>query len=60
MAAESPNPGSPEAIADGCICPRMDNNNGKWAPYPPDGWWIVQGCPMHSIEVADEVPNAQP
>lgn len=52
---ETPNPGSREAFAQGCICPRMDNFNGQTAPWPPDGWWIVEGCPLHSIEVADDV-----
>lgn len=27
------NPGSPEAIAQGCVCPRMDNENGNCEPY---------------------------
>lgn len=42
-----PNPGSYEAIRLGCKCPVMDNNNGRWPPYPPDGWWMVFGCPVH-------------
>lgn len=44
-----PNPGSPESYKLGCICARMDNNNGKWAPWPPDGWWITEGCPVHAL-----------
>jgi hypothetical protein len=49
MTAEpkSPNPGSDEAGALGCRCPVMDNNRGKWAPWPPDGWWITGNCPIH-------------
>jgi hypothetical protein len=42
-----PNPGSDEAISAGCTCPVMDNNRGTRAPYPPDGWWMVEGCPVH-------------
>jgi len=44
----TPNPGSPDAVALGCLCPVMDNNHGKWAPYPPGGWWITAGCPVHA------------
>lgn len=47
MSAEKPNPGSDEARAAGCKCPVMDNNHGKYAPYPPDGWWMVGDCPVH-------------
>jgi hypothetical protein len=42
-----PNPGSDEAIADGCICAVLDNNHGLFAPYPDDGWWITEGCRVH-------------
>lgn len=50
-----PNPGSFEAKAQGCTCPTMDNNRGKWPPFPPGtawggtegGWFIVEGCPVH-------------
>lgn len=48
MTDNQPNPGSDAAIAAGCICAVMDNNRGKWAPYPPDGWWITKGCPIHN------------
>lgn len=44
----TPNPGSDEAGAMGCICPVMDNNHGKWPPWPPHGWWMVEGCPVHA------------
>jgi hypothetical protein len=43
------NPGSPAAHARGCRCPSIDNNHGKTAPWPPDGWWVNEGCPMHSL-----------
>lgn len=42
-----PTPGSDKAIAAGCHCPILDNNHGKFAPWPPDGWYITQGCPIH-------------
>jgi hypothetical protein len=43
-----PNPGSDDAISAGCLCPVMDNGHGRCAPYPPDGWWITVGCPVHA------------
>jgi hypothetical protein len=42
-----PNPGSEYAQALGCICAVYDNNRGKYPPYPPDGWWVTEGCPLH-------------
>ena len=48
----APNPGTREAVAKGCICAVMDNNHGQRAPYPPDGWWITQGCPQHDAQEA--------
>lgn len=45
--AETPNPGSGEALAQGCLCAVLDNNHGRFAPFPGDGWWITYGCPVH-------------
>jgi hypothetical protein len=42
-----PNPGSDAALDQGCTCAMLDNNHGKRPPYPPDGWWITEGCPLH-------------
>lgn len=53
MEAPFLNPGSDEALAAGCICPVMDNNHGKYPPYPPSpthpegAWWHTSGCPVH-------------
>lgn len=44
---KKPNPGSDEARAQGCRCPVLDNCHGKAAPYPPDGWFINENCPLH-------------
>lgn len=44
----TPNPGSDEAREAGCICAILDNNHGTRPPYPPDGWWITAGCPVHA------------
>lgn len=43
----APSPGSQAAIDAGCTCPVLDNNHGKSPPWPPDGWWIDMGCPLH-------------
>ncbi|MGW5556891.1 hypothetical protein ACWER9_06665 [Micromonospora sp. NPDC003944] len=51
-----PNPGSQEAHDGGCLCPVLDNNHGKFPPYPPDGWWIREDCPMHRLPVV--IPGA--
>jgi hypothetical protein len=55
---ERPNPGSDEARAEGCICPVLDNNRGRSAPWPPDGWWMREDCPVHSTEVAGDAPES--
>lgn len=43
----APNPGSDAALAMGCLCAVIDNGHGLHPPYPPDGWWITVGCPVH-------------
>lgn len=48
------NPGSREALAEGCRCPIMDNNHGKYPPRPPDGWFISLDCPLHNGPPHDE------
>jgi len=40
-----PNPGSDEAVEQGCICPRMDNNYGKGC-YK-GGFIYMMNCPLH-------------
>lgn len=49
----SPNPGSMEARCLGCICPVMDNNSGKRAPWPPNGWYIFPSCPVHGDNTSE-------
>jgi len=55
----TPNPGSDEAWALGCKCPRMDNEWGRGIPYPrTDGldpvehpsFWVNGECPLHGNE----------
>ena len=50
---DRPNPGSAEAQALGCTCAVLDNNHGKWPPWPGD-WWITEGCPVHTAHTDQE------
>lgn len=47
---ETPNPGSDEAAAQGCICAVMDNHHGAGFGSDPDKpqFWITGGCPIHA------------
>lgn len=49
-----PNPGSPEAVAIGCTCPRMDNGHGKGHHGVPGVWVRAQGGPHHGWYEFDE------
>lgn len=44
---DKPNPGSAEAVAQGCRCNVLDNKGGKFPPMPPDGWHVDPQCPVH-------------
>ena len=44
---QRPNPGSDAAIGIGCTCEILANNEGKTPPFPPNGWRIAVGCPVH-------------
>lgn len=43
------NPGSPEAIKQGCTCPVLDNDHGDG--FPGRGhesmFWVSRTCPIH-------------
>lgn len=52
------NPGSPEAVESGCICPRSDNSHGKGimggAVYEGEVQFVINGaCPLHGVEASD-------
>lgn len=48
-----PNPGSDEAIAEGCICAVLDNARGRG-----DGpFWITEGCPLHQPQTKSEATH---
>lgn len=36
-------PGSDTAVADGCLCPRLDNGRGHRRPHMV----FAQDCPLH-------------
>ena len=50
-----PNPGSSEAVAQGCKCPVMDNFHGKGIPFTSDegeiliAFWKDATCPLHGL-----------
>jgi len=49
----TPNPGSKEALEQGCKCPVIDNGHGIRGSYWGTGVWIYNcDCPLH--EVADD------
>ena len=58
---EIPNPGSEEAIKQGCICPVIDNYYGEGYMMQDGVFVIVQGCPLHDpdYEIAKEVKDGQ-
>jgi len=39
------NPGSDEAIKEGCICPILDNHHGEG--LGKGQFWISKECPLH-------------
>lgn len=46
MTETTPNPGSDEAIDQGCCCPVLDNGHGK---NRGDGnFWINDNCKLHA------------
>jgi len=42
-----PNPGSKEAIKNGCTCAVLDNARGAEWMKKARGFYITQGCPLH-------------
>jgi hypothetical protein len=50
MSDKQPNPGSPEAVEKGCLCPVMDNHGGKGFQMGEENgtmFWMVRKCPLH-------------
>lgn len=48
---QEPNPGSDEAIDNGCKCPVLDNGHGAGCGRVGDNgeplFWVTRGCPLH-------------
>ena len=44
----TPNPGSPEAVEQGCTCPILDNGHGDEYLGQTRGFWITEDCPLHN------------
>lgn len=42
-----PNPGSSDALKQGCTCAVLDNGHGDQALGDIRGFWITGGCPLH-------------
>ena len=55
---KTPNPGSDEAVEQGCTCPRMDNGYGKGYMGMEGVFVYTENCPVHATAamiVAEEV-----
>lgn len=54
----TPNPGSDDAINQGCTCPVIDNRHGKGIDDPQAAksplFWITMGCPLHDDFAQEE------
>lgn len=46
-----PNPGSQEAMDQGCTCPVLDNNYGAGMPNRDNNtmFWYNSDCPLHGF-----------
>lgn len=54
-----PNPGSEEAIAQGCICPILDNGHGDDELGRIRGFWYTRGCPVHDLEPEEPILDSE-
>lgn len=54
MTQKVPNPGSKDAISQGCTCPVLDNRHGRGTgSFEPDGspeFWFNLECPLHGVK----------
>ena len=65
--SDTPNPGSEEALSQGCLCPVLDNGHGKgaWggAVLDDDGnptFWINASCPLHGGKKCPTPTTSEP
>ena len=56
--ADTPPPGSPEAVALGCRCPVLDNAHGRghFGDGERFGWWVIADCPLHGGDKPEPRP----
>lgn len=47
------NPGSNEAVEQGCTCAVHDNHYGDQWFGDTHGFWITEGCPLHDERSKD-------
>lgn len=45
--SKTPNPGSDEAVKQGCKCPVLDNARGKGYMGIEGTFWINENCKLH-------------
>ena len=48
MENKAPNPGSEEAIEQGCLCPVYDNAKGRGWLGSGDFFFVDRKCPLHA------------
>lgn len=56
-----PKSNSDEAIAQGCVCPRMDNTHGRGYCQDERGEWIFvvnADCPLHGSPMVSRLMEA--
>ena len=56
----TPNPGSQEAIEQGCKCPVMDNRRGKGVYIDKNGepvFWYSGICKIHKHKLPEDLSN---
>jgi|WetSurMetagenome_2_1015567.scaffolds.fasta_scaffold400137_3 hypothetical protein len=59
MIGKLPNPGSDEAIEQGCACPVLDNHHGKGVSLIGKPlFWVNEECPLHGSPSKRRKANA--
>ncbi len=50
--SKAPNPGSEDALAQGCLCPVLDNAHGEGLQFSGGQvlFWMDGDCPLHGLK----------
>lgn len=56
-AENAPNPGSDEALEQGCVCPVLDNGHGRGYMGQEGVFTMALGCPLHDLP--EDSPEAE-